>query len=240
MEPFKSSNETEENFRQRTFYHGIESTLDLLSIQRQGFRREFIEDGERWFRDGNLGIGVYLSCNWKTALWFGQVLVRVTVQKGTHIFDTSPPADRTVLDNLVKKFGREVLTVVDPRKVIPRNKTLHLDEFGALLRHHYHETWHKFDLREEARTRDWSVERYRHSKATHVYASLLRRYGFHGFGNPGDDNGVIIFEPHRIILEEVLVDVPLFEYGKISNLVTLTRACMQDLQKRFPPRARTN
>ena len=88
------------NFKNYTFFHGTRDPLDALKILGGGFKREFVDEGKRYFRDGNLGIGTYLSCNWRTSLFFGQILLHVTLSKDTRILDMIKPPDRKILGYL--------------------------------------------------------------------------------------------------------------------------------------------
>ena len=40
------------------------------------------------------------------------------------------------------------------------------------------------------------------------YRRLLMRYGYHGFGNPADDNGIVVFADDRVTLLEVVGEIP--------------------------------
>ena len=34
--------------------------------------------------------------------------------------------------------------------------------------------------------------------------SIFQQYGYHGFGNPDDENGIVVFSPERIVLEDIV------------------------------------
>jgi hypothetical protein len=184
-----------------------------------GFRGEFYDDEGRWLRDGNLGKGVYLTCDWRTAVWFGPILLEATLTKGTRILDASPAADPHVLRSLKREFGHELLVTGDIRKVVPTNKHLTLEELVELTRYFYHRVW----------DRDWSVERgwkfsaqdRRDARALNKTVSFLKRYGFHGYGHPQDDNGIIIFAPDRIQLSKVVRALDWPDYHRLGDLELL-------------------
>ncbi len=194
--------EVQENLRAGTFYHGCKNLEDLGSISTQGFRGDFFDEEGRWQRDGNLGKGVYLTCDWRTAVWFGSILLEATLLQGTRILDTSIPPDRRVLRYLKREFGNELLVTGDIRKILPKNKQLSLPELVELTRYFYDRVWN----------RDWSTEKSwrfsacdrREMRALHHAVSFLKRYGFHGYGHPQDDNGIVIFAPDRIKLTKVV------------------------------------
>lgn len=200
--PSVHTREVQENLRTGTFYHGCKNVDDLGSITTKGFRSDFFDEEGRWQRDGNLGKGVYLTCDWRTAVWFGAVLLEATLVKGTRILDASIPPDKRVLSYLRREFGNEILVTGDIRKILPKNKQLSLPELVELTRYFYDRVWN----------RDWSAEKSwrfsardrREMRALHHAVSFLKRYGFHGFGHPQDDNGIVIFAPDRIRLTKVI------------------------------------
>lgn len=219
------------NLKHRVFFHGTESAADVASIARHGFKREYIDQDGRWFRDGNLGIGTYLSCNWRTALWFGGKLIQATVLPGTRILDASDSPNQKVLSSLRREFGHELLTAIDPRKVLPRNKSLTLEEFATLLRHHYHQTFSR--TAQDSWQYRFSQPALQHGRALHRYAALLPRYQYHGYGHPADDNGILIFQPERIRFERVVLDIPDKEHGKIADVATLSRIRFVELKRKY-------
>ncbi len=214
-----NSGEIQRNLRAGRFFHGCKNSEDLASITMSGFRGEFYDDEGRWLRDGNLGKGVYLTCDWRTAVWFGPILLEATLTKGTRILDASPAADPHVLRSLKREFGHELLVTGDIRKVVPTNKHLTLEELVELTRYFYHRVW----------DRDWSVERgwkfsaqdRRDARALNKTVSFLKRYGFHGYGHPQDDNGIIIFAPDRIQLSKVVRALDWPDYHRLGDLEIL-------------------
>ncbi len=192
------------NLKNHSFYHG--TTLEEAElIAQKGFQvwttfdYDF-GDGMQTHRvpsSGNLGDGIYLTCNWRIALWFGSTLLQATLQPGTRILDASIPPDPQTLNYLQREFGRAIIKE-SPFKTIPHNKQLKLNELIALFRFHYQKSWQgHFGIKE------WS-----HSKHLASFRSILIRYGFHGYGNPADDNGIVIFTHDRIQLNEVIADLP--------------------------------
>jgi len=209
------AHEIQTNLRESRFYHGCKNAEDLGSITTQGFRSEFFDEDGRWQRGGNLGKGVYLSCDWRTAVWFGGILLEATLTKGTRILDASPQADPRVLASLKREFGNELLTTGNLHKVLAKNKRFTLPELVELTRHFYHRVW----------DRDWSLEKsWRFSardrqarRALDHAVSFLKRYGFHGYGHPQDDNGIVIFAPDRIKLVRVVRTLNPEEHWKLLD-----------------------
>lgn len=153
---------------------------------------------DRWLHGGLYGRGTYLTCNWRSALFFGPVLFRVELQPGTRILRLDLPPAAKVLDTLKREFGREILTK-SPWKVMPRNKHLTLDEAIQLARHHvaHWEGRASFSTRSEARERLLLDLR-----------KILVRYGIQGWGEPSDLGGIVIFPTDRIRVREVVVSLP--------------------------------
>jgi len=199
-----------ENFRNRIFYHGT-SGENAKSIKEEGFKTQFFFDNEgdqefwgdsHWCNyGGNLGNGLYFTCNWRAALWFGEALLRVELRPGTRLLLTSVEPDYKVINYLKKEFSKEILTK-SPFKVIPKNKRLKLNELVNLFRYCYWQVWEKPIMRHEDdggfEFRPWKRRRIVCDDLLHKFRSILIRYGFHGFGNPEDDNGIVIFSADRI------------------------------------------
>ena len=192
--------ETVENLTRRVFYHGT-SLEAARGIHESGFKVWFNdEEFGRYSIGGNLGTGIYVTCNWRTALWFGDVLLRVEMEPGTRILDASRPPDSAVLRYLQREFGRGILKD-SPWKAIPHNKRLKLSELIALVRYHYQATWTR---------ENWNRPRplSKHFRLLGQFKSMLVRYGFHGYGNPADDNGIVIFAEDRLQLVELIAELP--------------------------------
>jgi len=152
----------------------------------------------RWMHGGSYGRGTYISCNWRTALYFGPVLFRVELQPATRILRLDVPTDGKVLDTLKREFGREILTK-SPRKVIPVNKRLTLNEAIQLARHHVaaRESVPLFSPREDM-----------HEKLMLDLRNILVRYGIQGWGEPSDLGGIVIFATDRLKVSEVVLSIP--------------------------------
>ncbi len=196
------------NLKNHVFFHG--TSLEAAErIAHEGFRVWRSEtfnfgDGEEQFMvasGGNLGVGIYLSCDWHVALVFGSTLLRVTLKPGTRLLDSTAPPDASVLRYLQREFGRAVLRD-SPYKVLPRNKQLKLHELVALFRFHYQGTWEKqYGMSWSA----WPRVRKLHASLLDRFRSMLIRYGFHGYGDPRDENGVVIFSGDCLELVEVVL-----------------------------------
>ena len=140
------------NFELYTFYHGT-SLEATEAIAREGFQI-WVEDNEigRYARGGNLGTGIYLSCNWRMSLWFGSTLLRVGVRPGTKLLNTAIPPDDKTIDYLQREFGRDILRK-PAWKILPKNKKLKLGELVNLFRYHYGEYWEKNNPLSRKRTK---------------------------------------------------------------------------------------
>ena len=153
---------------------------------------------DRWMHGGYYGRGTYVSCNWRSALYFGPVLFRVDLQAGTRILRLDLPPDGKVLDSLKRNFGREILTS-SPWKVMPRNKRLTLDEAIQLVRHHSSSRERRF----------WASPREdKHEKLMFDLRNILVRYGIQGWGEPSDLGGIVIFATDRLKVREVVLSLP--------------------------------
>lgn len=204
-----------ENLRNHTFYHGT-SLEAAESIAQSGFQVWF-EDEEigHCARSGNHGNGIYLTCNWRTALWFGPTLLRVEIRSGTRLLNAALPTDDRVISYLRKEFGFEILKK-PPRKVLPKNKRLKTSEMKNLVRYHYWRTWEKTYGTGGDFISKWTTRRELHRKLIHDFRSLIIRYGFHGFGNPVDHNGIVIFDDSRLYLKAIVTHVPSNVYSSWS------------------------
>lgn len=193
------------NLKNRVFYHGT-SLAAAERIAEEGFQAwRYDEDlGVQLEYGGNLGIGIYVSCDWRIALWFGSTLLRATAKPGTRILDAALPPDRKVLRHLEREFGRKVLTET-PWKALPKNKRLMLNELVALFRYHYQKTW---ETKYGVDGWSWPRVRERHERLLNRFRSILIRNGFHGYGDPRDENGVVIFSGDRLELVDVIADLP--------------------------------
>ncbi|MFP4128672.1 MAG: hypothetical protein ACLFSF_06500 [Desulfonatronovibrio sp.] len=187
------------------YYHG---TLpgNIKSIQRLGFKNLIwrSEDGKRFGSGGALGIGTYLSHDWKEALFFGEALFRVQLQEGTKIVDISKDPDMKIINSLRRKFGHVLFKpAADFHKIIPRNKHLKQKELIELTRYHYFHTWGRAPRRHSAHYKITSM----HHDSLEKCLSMLRQYGFHGYGNPANDIGLVITCQDRIIIKELVTVV---------------------------------
>ena len=183
------------------WFHGTYAAA-AEAILTAGFGKELhFEDGSYWqMKDGHLGAGTYITRDPALAAWYGSRVLRVRLQAGSRLIDVDPPADRRVIDSLRREFSQDLLTTVTLHKVIPANKKLTTRELIELLRYRYHATW---DHSDKPGFR-WDRKRTNHSKASLALASMLKRYGFAGFGEPTDENGLLTFAPDRLTALEVV------------------------------------
>ncbi len=175
---------------------------------------------------GVYGRGTYVTCNWRSALFFGPVLFRVELQQGTRIVRIDLPPEGKTLDSLKREFGKEILTK-SPWKVMPANKRLTLDEAIQLTRHHAN----RFE------GGPWGDPRAeKHEKLMFDMRNVLVRYGIQGWGEPNDIGGIVIFATDRIKLCEVALSLPTEELlrgfndittvaDRYASLEALTRTC---------------
>lgn len=211
------------------YYHATKTIGNALSILSEGFRVWF-EDPEigRYAIGGNLGSGVYLSEDFRIALWFGPILFAVQTIPGTRILNVAGPASPSVLDSLGREFGHNLFR--QPFwKVIPPNKHLRGDELVALVQHHYHAAWGK------PASRTWNLRRKRSIHQLDQLPKLLRRYGYHGYGHPSTDNGYVIFDPARLKVAELVSVIPSREYKKYWNNDFREFTTVEELRAAFPP-----
>ncbi len=192
----------------QVYYHGTnpEAAERILG---EGFRTWFWNDEDGYLPVGGyLGIGVYISKDWRVALWFGRVLLVVKTVPGTRILDVSAPEDKGVIASLRRKFGNEIFR--KPFwKAIPHNKRVSNAELVSLMRYHYHSYWDR-GIKNQDRTRVGSEH---HWEQLQDLPKLLRRYGYDGFGNPHDEMGFVLFDPTHLKTQGVVANLP----GKIWN-----------------------
>jgi len=182
--------------RGRYYFHGT-SLENARAIVMRGFAASY-EDNT--LRGGVLGTGVYVTAEFRTALFFGDTLLQVELQEGTKILDLGVPVDAVQMDSLVREFGRGVLTSA-PWKVIPRNKRLTQRELASLVRYHY-----KPAMSRRAKDGNWpQLPDYR---ALARLRSVLVRHGYHGFGHPENADGIVVFQSTRVKCREVVLRMP--------------------------------
>jgi len=220
------------NFRNHVFYHGT-SLEAAESIAQQGFQVWF-EDAEigRYTSGGNLGTGLYITCNWRMALWFGPTLLRVEIQPGTRLLNAALPPDGKTLAYLQHEFGHEILKK-SPWKVLPKNKRLKHSESICLFLYHYHQTWEKDYRRDKDGAPRWPKRRTLHARRLDDFRKVLIRYGFHGYGNPADDNGLVVFSGDRLVLKEVVVQIPAAQYTILDDADFRRFQNLNDLRDAF-------
>jgi hypothetical protein len=193
-----------------TFFHGT-SRRAARKILKEGFRdwswtaknpdlRHLFKRGiVRWLHGGHFGRGTYVTKNWRTGLFFGPVLFRVSVQPGTRILRLDVPPDDKVVGSLRREFGEEILTQ-PPWKVLPRNKQLTLKEAIQLARYH-------FDRKQKSCS--WDKPRSAmHEERMLDFRKTLVRYGIQGWGDPSSLGGIVIFATDRIQVTEVVLSLP--------------------------------
>jgi hypothetical protein len=201
--------DTLQNLKRHIFYHGTTAPAANV-IEREGFRTGFYDRDGRWSTTwGLLGTGVYLSCSWQMALFFGPALLRVGVKPGTRILDVSEPPDSHVLQYLQREFGRDILRKPS-WKVLPSNKKLTLSEVVALVRFHYQRSYAWTTPTGPRGSRSEP----RHAKLLGSFRSVLIRYGYDGYGDPGNDVGMVVFSPGQLIVEGVVLTMHHDDWSK--------------------------
>ena len=79
---------------------------------------------------------------------------------------------------------------------IARNKSLTGRELVELFRYQYRRVWSPVGKE--------SVQWYGQAKLLGQFRSMLIRHGYHAYGDPQDENGVVVFAEDRIELEAFL------------------------------------
>lgn len=128
------------------------------------------------------------------------------MRRGTRLLNAALPPDPDCIKYLQREFGREILSK-SPWKVLPRNKKLKLHELTSLFRYHYSRTLGKervFDDNWWRGLKRWEM----HRRRLDDFRSMLIRCGFHGYGNPQDDNGIVVFAGDCLTPAEVIAEVP--------------------------------
>lgn len=217
------------NVTNRIYFHGTISLRSALAILKEGFKCYFFEDGSYEGYSTILGVGSYLSCNWRVTVIFGTYIFQTTLEGATKILDISKPYDPKIIRSLKKEFGHDITDSGNVEKVLPRNKHLKLDELTALTRYHYYRVWEHRPLKEF-----WTKKQERHLSALDSCISILKRIGYHGFGDPSDENGIVIFTPERIIVQKLIAHVPYDGRGKLLDSGELDKLSLEEFKIRFP------
>jgi len=160
-----------ESIDQKTFYHGT-YFRNIPEIEKQGLKSQGY-----W---GYLNKGIYITEDWRIALFFGEYLYIVKLKQGTRLLDLSQKPDKKVLDYLKREFGKQLLKADAPFKVIPKNKHLKNNEVIELTRYFFHKTNKK--LPEDKQVNDFWLKM--EDALRKHYRGLLVRHGYHGFGHP--------------------------------------------------------
>jgi hypothetical protein len=212
------------------FFHGT-SRRAARKILKEGLRdwswtakdpelRHLLKRGiVRWLHGGQFGRGTYVTRNWRSGLFFGPVLFRVSVQPGTRILRLDVPPDDKVVDSLRREFGKEILTQ-PPWKVLPRNKHLTLEEAIQPARYHFHGI-------KNSSTRN-NPRAAMHEQRMLDFRKTLVRYGIQGWGEPSSLGGIVIFATDRIQVTEVVLSLPqkdlLWDFNKQRPLPSISAA----------------
>lgn len=183
------------------FYHATDPS-NIESIISDGFRLPtYWDENDRRFYtvEGCLGVGVYISKDWQTALWFGRALLRVQLVSGTRILGVADEPDMKVINSLNREFGKELLSPdMTLHKIIPSNKHLKLNELIELTKYHYHRTWGQVATKKRKGFHGISL--------TQCW-SMLRRYKYDGFGHATSDVGIMLLSPEKIEVKELIAVV---------------------------------
>lgn len=180
-----------DNLHERVFFHGT-YWHQAESIIAGGFqdRTHFVDD--HVFRHGgSLGYGVYITCNFATAIFFScdGIVLRLRLRRGTRIIPTIDRPDPSLIASLKREFGAEIVRQ-PPSKVLPRNKHLKLREAIALYSHHF-TRWRSLKRQGRREDQPWRLML--------AMQPTLRRYGLHGVGDPDTEIGMIVFGRDRVI-----------------------------------------
>ncbi len=220
-----------------TFLHGTQPgrATKILTEGFAQFRRG--DPVGRYWGEGCLGAGTYFTRAFRQALFFGPAILRVGLAPGTRILDASEMPDKKVLAYLKREFGKDILGP-RPLSCISTNKHLRQTELIALLRLHFNAVW-PYPYRET----QWTRQYLRHAKALSCLVSELSKAGFHGYGNPQDDKGVVVWEAHRVrpMRLEAVVPEGVWRRGDAfdEHLDELDIHSVEDLARRYPPPTRS-
>ena len=189
------------------YYHGT-APADAKQIWADGFKVGRIErpgfDEPYWSGYGNIGYGIYVSADWRVALLYGRVLVRSSLQQGTRLLEIPPEPDKRVLTYLRREFGKDILKTEHLDRVMPKNKRLTLEEHIAVLGFHYREV-HRYFWSNKRTLGEIKHKRKRvNVRAMHRLGAGLRRFGLHGYGEPEGFNGIVVFEPSRLVVDRLI------------------------------------
>ena len=207
--PIRPDNDGRTKIGDGVFFHGT-SRRAARRILDQGLRdwtpeveirdyrrlRKLNENGRR-LHGGVYGRGTYVTCDWRAAIFFGPVLFRVELKPGTRVLRLDEDPDTTVLDALRREFGQEIL-IKSPRKVMPRNKRLTLNEAIQLARYHHQRPYFSNN----------QIKIERHGALMFELRSLLVRYGIQGWGDPENLGGIVVFATDRLKVREVVLSLP--------------------------------
>lgn len=194
----------------RFYFHG--TTPDRArQIRRQGFKVGRVElpgdDEPRLFGYGNIGYGTYIAEDWRVAVWFGYSLLKIRLEPGTRLLPMPEVPDARILSYLQREFGKDILKTDRLGKVLPQNKRLTLKEHVAVLGYHYREVGKYFWNPDRGLNKKKSKAKRLHVRAMHGLGADLRRFGVHGYGDPHGFNGLVVFEPSRLVVEsEIPID----------------------------------
>ena len=207
-----SDAESKTNWRNRLFLHGTQPDR-AQRILDEGFqtRWEPLEESER--ADGVtrvvdapngdcLGMGAYMTASPRWAAYFGPAILRVEMVPGTRILDISSRPDPKILKRLRQEFGKQILDSTSPWKSMPRNKRFTLPELVAWVSHHFDKTYGPRAMLRDSEKQ--MVQWRQHERALHNARSVVQRFGYHGFGDPHTDLGVVVFSPDRLEAVELI------------------------------------
>jgi hypothetical protein len=203
------------------FYHGT-GPDEARKILREGFRIGLVgrdEDGDPIIVGaGNLGFGTYLTSNWHHAMGYGPAVLKVHLSRGTRILGMPPESDPKIIRYLKKEFGSSILKTHSPHRVVPHNKTLTQKEYIALLNYHYCKTDKHFWSSHLDLPQKRELRKRKHVAAMHRLGAGLQRFGFHGYGEMEYGSGMLLFQPHRIVIDDLAVVVPRKTYVYYGDL----------------------
>ncbi len=212
---------SDELLEERMFYHGTHQAEDAAAILHEGFKEGY----------GLLGTGVYITKNWRWALFFGKYLLKVEVQKGTRILDLAQRVNKKGIKHLVREFGKDILRS-NPLKIIPKNKQLTGEELVELVLYTYHKAYAgKYDGKMEIKEK---IYRLRHFLERSLRAQLIN-YQYDGYGNPEDDMGYVIFSPDRVkpVHLELVVPDELYCASKWKEGADGTKFILEDKYEKY-------
>ena len=169
------------------YYHGTRA-LAAVCISIDGFR--LLPATLRQWVDGALGSGIYVTTALDTALYFAHHYVfQVRMSPGTRILRMDGQYDQSVIHYLGREFGKELFSPSFDR-AIPSNKHLTRTELIHLANYFW--------------ARGQGLAAWTGPEEQAPMRRCLRKHKYDGVGCVESDLGVVVFNPSRLLVENVV------------------------------------